>query len=201
MILGYSGHAFVVIDAAQKAGLNIIAYTEKAEKTLNPFGLEFFGFEEDENFKGWKKEYEFIIGIGDNIIRQKVTELINTRNEKLRSVIHPSSIIGSHVKIEDGTFISSGVMINPLAKIGRSVIINTGTIVEHECQIGNYSHIAPGAVLAGNVTIGDRSFIGSNAVIKEGIEIGNDVIIGAGTVVLNNVRSKSKIVGNPGRLI
>lgn len=201
VILGYSGHAFVVIDAAQQAGLNIIAYTEKAEKTLNPFGLEYFGFEEDENFKGWEKEFEFIIGIGDNIIRQKVTELINTRNEKLRSVIHPSANIGSHIEFGDGTFVGPGVLINPLVKIGKAVIINTGAIVEHESQIGDYTHIAPGAVLAGNVKVGARSFIGANAIVKEGIEIGCDVIVGAGTVVLNNIQSECKVVGNPGRLI
>lgn len=201
VVIGYSGHAYVVLDTAQKAGLQVIAYTERVERTENPFKLDYFGFEFDENFKGWNKRYEFILGIGDNRIREKVTKLILSKNEKLRSLFHPSSNIGTHVEIGDGTFIASGVMINPFANIGKAAIINTGAIVEHECQIGDCTHIAPGAVLAGNVKVGNRSFIGANAVIKEGVEIGRDVIIGAGTVVLNDVQSESKVVGNPGRLI
>jgi len=199
VIIGYSGHAYVVLDAAQKAGLQVVGYTEKEEKTQNPFELEYLGFEEDENFEGWGKGYDFILGIGDNRIREKVAKLIFGKKEKLESVIHPSADVGSKVEIGAGTFVSLGAMVNPLVKVGKAVIINTGAIVEHECEIGDYSHIAPGAVLAGNVKVGERSFIGANAVIKEGVEIGNYVIIGAGAVVLHNVQNNRKVVGNPGR--
>lgn len=201
VVIGYSGHAYVVIDAAEKAGLQVKAYAEKEERAQNPFKLEYLGFEGDENFEGWDKGYEFILGIGDNRIRERVVERIISKKEKLRSVLHSSANIGSHVEIGEGTFVAAGAIINPLVKIGKAVIINTGAIVEHECQIGGCAHIASGAVLAGNVKVGDRSFIGANTVIKEGVEIGNDVIIGAGTVVLNDVESESKVVGNPGRLI
>lgn len=201
VIIGYSGHSYVVLDAAKKAGLQVTSYTEKEEHILNPFELEYLGFEGDKNFEGWDKGHEFILGIGDNRIRESVTELILTKEEKLRSVIHPSASIGSLVDIGGGTFVASGVIINPIVEIGMSVIINTGAIVEHECQIGDFAHVAPGAVLAGNVKVGKRSFIGANAVIKEGVEIGSKVIIGAGAVVLENVESESKVVGNPGRLI
>lgn len=201
VVIGYSGHSYVVIDAAIKLGLQVKAYTEKEKRTQDPFKLEYLGFEGDENFKGLDKGYEFILGIGDNRNREKITKLIFTKREKLRSVIHPLANIGSKIKVGDGTFVASGAMINPMVNIGKAVIINTGAILEHECEIGDYSHIAPGAVLAGNVKVGNRSFIGANAVVKEGIVIGNDVIIGAGTVVLNDVESESKVVGNPGRLI
>lgn len=201
VIIGYSGHSYVVLDAAQKAGLHIEAYTEKEERGLNPFELIYLGFEFDEAFEGWDKHYEFILGIGENKIREKVTKLILTKDERLHTVIHPSANIGANLEIGEGTFVAAGAMINPMVKIGNAVIINTGAIIEHECTICNYAHIAPGAILAGNVKVGDRSFIGANAVIKEGVEIGNDVIVGAGTVVLNDLKSESKVVGNPGRLI
>jgi len=201
VIIGYSGHAYVVLDAAEKAGLQVEAYAENKEQTYNPFKLKYLGFEGDINFDGWNEDNEFILGIGNNRIREKVTGLIASKKEKLISVIHPSANIGSYVEIGTGTFVASGAMINSLVRIGTAVIINTGAIVEHECQIGNNTHIAPGAVLAGNVKVGDRAFVGANAVIKEGVEIGNDVIIGAGTVVLNNVQSEQTVVGNPGRLL
>lgn len=201
VIIGYSGHAYVVLDAAQKSGLQVLGYTEKEERIQNPFELEYLGFEGDENFDGWGKGYEFILGIGDNRIREKVAQLIVGKQEKLQSVIHPSADVGLKVEIGDGTFVASGTMVNSLSKIGKTVIINTGAIVEHECEIGDFSHIAPGAVLAGNVKVGYRSFIGANTVIKEGVRVGNDVIIGAGTVVLKDVADNKKLVGNPAREI
>lgn len=201
VIIGYSGHAYVVLDAAQKAGLQVIGYAEKEGRTQNPFELEYLGFEGDEDFEGWEKGYGFILGIGNNRIREKVAKLVVSKKKKLESVIHPSADIGSKVEIGEGTFVASGAMISPFVNIGKAVIINTGSLVEHECEIGCYSHIAPGAVLAGNVKVGERSFIGANAVIKEGVEIGNHVIIGAGTVVLNDIPDESKVVGNPGRFI
>lgn len=201
VIVGYSGHSYVVLDAARESGLNVEAYTESKELSLNPYDLEYLGLETDYNFKGWGKSFEFILGIGDNKIREKITQLIISKNESLLSVIHPSAKLGKLVDVGNGTFIGAGVMVNSFVEIGKSVIINTGAIVEHECQIGNYVHVAPGAVLTGKVEVGDRSFIGANSVIKEGLKIGENVIIGAGTVVLKDVESNCKIAGNPGKVI
>jgi len=199
IIIGYSGHAYVVLDAAIKAGLHVIGYTEKKQQVNNPFNLNYIGFEKNKSFREWNSGFKFILGIGDNNIRDSVADLINRKEEKLLSVIHPSAEVALQVEIGNGTFIAAGATINTLAKIGTAVIINTGAIVEHECIIGKSSHIGPGAVLAGNVKIGSRSFIGANAVIKEGITIGDDVIIGAGSVVLKDVENEETVVGNPGR--
>lgn len=199
IIIGYSGHAYVVLDAAQKSGSQVIGYAEKQVRTQNPFQLNYVGFEGNKDFQGWNQGYTFILGIGDNKIREMVTNIIISKGENLASVIHPTATVGIHVEIDMGTFLASGVMINPLAKIGKSVIINTGSIIEHECKVDDFSHIAPGAVLAGNVSVGKRSFVGANAVIKEGVTIGHDAMIGAGAVVLQDVKSESKVVGNPGR--
>lgn len=201
IILGYSGHAYVVTEAALDAGLRILGYADYRQADRNPYNLSYMGYEGNENFDGWNHSYRFIIGIGDNRLREKVTRKIMSQGEILGSVISPKALISTTAEIGKGTFVSKGAMVNALVKTGISCIINTGSIIEHECEIGACVHIAPGAVLAGNVKVGERSFIGANAVIKEGVEIGNNVLIGAGTVVLNNVQDNSKVVGNPGRVI
>lgn len=200
VLIGYSGHAYVVIDAAEKAGKRVGAYTDKEEVDYNPFALEYLGFEGHKSFKGWDEGHEFILGIGDNKARERVFENIVQKQEIVCSIIHPAAHVASQVSIDIGCFIAAGAVVNSFAKIGSATIINTGAIVEHECLIGNSSHIAPGAVLAGNVKVGKRSFIGANAVVKQGVEIGNDVIVGAGSVVLKNVKSNTQVVGNPGRV-
>src|SRR5690625_60408 len=201
ILLGYSGHGYVVTEAALKAGISVDYYADRQEASENPFELEYIGFEADEDFMGWGTGSRFMLGIGDNNLREKIANAVLKKNERLLSVIHPSAVLAQSVKVGNGTFISAQATINALANLGDYAILNTGCIIEHECYIGNGSHIAPGAVLAGGVKIGKRSFIGGNAVIKEGISIGNDVIVGAGSTIIKDITDGQKVAGNPGREI
>ena len=201
ILAGYSGHGFVVAEAALCADLPLYYYSEYNELTTNPFELAYLGFEGAELFEGWDEAFDFILGIGDNTLRVKVAQLISSKNKKIRNVIHPSASIGERVTIGEGNFIARNVSINPLASISNYCILNTGCIVEHECVINQGVHIAPGAVLAGNVTVGENTFVGANAVIKQGVTIGKNVVIGAGSVVLKDVLDHKKIAGNPAKEI
>ena len=200
IIIGYSGHAYVVAESYLSNGGTLNFYAALKEATNNPFNLAYLGFESHPSFKGWDMNQKFILGIGDNNLREKVANLILSKSKLLENVIDSNALISKSANIGNGVFASKGVLVNAFAKIGDFTILNTGCIIEHECEIGIAAHIAPGAVLAGNVKVGKRTFIGANAVIKQGVEIGDDVIIGAGSVVLHNVESNSKLFGNPGRL-
>ena len=201
ILIGYSGHALVVAETAIDNEISLIGYAEKNQISNNPFQLDYLGFENDENFIGWKKQVSFVLGIGDNLLRQKIGNLIESKDRTVETVIHNSASISVTVIIGSGTFINRNVAINAFAKIGKHVILNTGCIIEHDCRIADAVHIAPGAVLAGNVTVGERAFIGANAVVKQGIRIGKDVIVGAGSVIINDVPDGKKVVGNPSRII
>lgn len=201
ILIGYSGHAYVVAETILENGYELIGYSEKEELKSNPYNLSYLGFENEENFIGWKSDVSFAIGIGDNKIRQIVAGLIESRGKTIQTFIHKSSNLSKNVSIGHGTFINKNVVVNAFASIGKNAILNTGCIIEHECVLHDAVHIAPGAVLAGNVTIGERTFVGANSVIKQGLVIGKDVIIGAGTVLINDVPDGKKVVGNPGRII
>ena len=201
IIIGYSGHAYVVGDAYTSNGNKIDYYTNLNEVSYNPFNLKYLGCEADLNFMGWDMGLKFILGIGDNNLRYKAAQLILNKSQKIGKVIDINAIISKTANIGIGVFAAKGVLVNAFSKVDDFAILNTGCIIEHECVIGTAAHIASGAVLAGNVKIGKRTFVGANSVIKQGVEIGDDVIIGAGSVILENVSSNSKIVGNPGRLI
>ncbi len=201
ILIGYSGHAFVLADIAIENQYEIIGYTEKSKVQNNPFNLVYAGYEKELDFFENKKEVGFIIGIGDNLIREKIFNLITSKNEEVNTLISKTASISKSVWIGKGTFVNRNVSINALAKIGKNVILNTACVIEHECEISDSVHIAPGAVLAGNVFVGERSFIGANSFVKQGVRIGKDVIIGAGSVVISDVPDGKKIVGNPSRYI
>jgi sugar O-acyltransferase (sialic acid O-acetyltransferase NeuD family) len=201
VLVGYSGHGYVVADIAIASHMNLRYYTDKSKIFKNPFDLSYLGFEGNLDYKFWDKDCSYILGIGDNLIRRKTADLLISKEVTLLNVTHPSASISTKVQFGIGNFISRNVSVNALVRIGDICILNTGCIIEHECVIGNGVHIAPGAVLAGNVEIGDNTFVGANTVIKQGVKIGRNVIIGAGSVILKDIGDNKKIVGNPGKEI
>lgn len=201
VLIGYSGHGLVVADSAIESQMNLQYYTEKNEMDVNPYALEYLGFESDSSFTSWNQPFDYILGIGHNAIRAKVAQLIQSKHKSLVTVIDSSATVSKHAHIGKGTYVGKRGIVNTMADIGDYCILNSGSIIEHDCHISNGVHIAPGATLLGNVTVGEQSFVGAKAVIKENVTIGKNVIIGAGAVVLKDVPDHSKVAGNPAKAI
>ena len=200
MLVGYSGHAFVVANVLRTAGRTIVGYCDRERKALNPFGLTYFGPEDSSAGREQLEQADFFVAIGDNRIRTKVTERLVAEGYQLASAaVAPSSQVAELVTVASGTLIAPRATVNVLATIGRGGIINTAAVVEHECRLGDQVHIAPGAVLTGNVTVGTGAFIGAGAVVLPGIHIGEWAIIGAGAVVLHDVSPGLTVYGNPAK--
>ncbi len=200
-LIGYSGHSFVAFEIFFSQGLIVSAYTDKEEKSLNPYSLKWLGDESEAEVVEKLKAYTYFVSIGDNAIRKKVSEHLSTMLGPAENALHKTAIISRSMNAGTGNMFAPRVVINPLVSIGNGVICNTGAIIEHECVIHDYAHIAPGAVLCGNVTIGEGSFVGANAVIKQGVNIGKNVTIGAGAVIIKDIEDNKKVVGNPQRYI
>ena len=200
VIIGYSGHSYVVLDALLSNEIVVKGYFEKSEKHHDPFGLKYLGNETEEESLKLLKDHLVFIGIGDNLIRSKIFNKLSEGSITISNIAHKSAIISSRATIGEGTVIMAGSVINSMASIGKAVICNSAAVIEHECVIADFCHIAPGAVLAGNVTIGTQSFIGANSVVKQGINIGSNVIIGAGSVITKNIPDNSIAYGNPAKI-
>jgi sugar O-acyltransferase (sialic acid O-acetyltransferase NeuD family) len=203
ILVGYSGHAFVVADSLLRNNFQIAGYFEKNKKERNPFSIHYLGSEENSSLVELHAlpENFYALGLGDNALRKKVDFSLSKYRWSALSMKHPNAIVSRNVFLSEGSFVAAGAVINPLVKIGRACIINTSSVIEHECLLSDYVHIAPGAVLAGNVKVGDSSFIGANATIKQGLTIGSNVVVGAGSVVLNDIPDNEVWVGNPAKRI
>ncbi len=201
ILLGYSGHAYAVIDAAHSSNITIAGYCDKQLNKKNPFELEYLGTEDEERIEAMSSGCFVFPSVGDNHLRAKLLAEIEQKKWSQTNVIHHTSMISRYAKLDSSVFISNGAIINALATIGKGSIINTGAIIEHECLIQEYCHIAPGAVLAGDVVVGSKTFVGANATVKQGVKIGANVIIGAGAVVIEDIPDGMTYVGNPARNI
>jgi len=200
-LIGYSGHAFVLADAALAAGWQVEAYCEQAEKSLNPFQLRYLGNEHSEETLRELTAFAWAVGIGDNRIRERLQLALAERLYPPATIIHRAATVSPHSTRGQGTLVAAGAVVNPLAIVGHGVILNTNCVVEHECAVGDFAHIGPAAVLTGNVRVGARSFIGSNACVLPGVTIGADVVVGAGSVVRRDVPDGKTVVGLPARSV
>lgn len=200
VIIGYSGHAFVVCGILRAAGKEITGYCDKEEKNYNPFGLTYYGPELSEKALMVMRENGAFVAIGVNSLRNSIYHELFLRQVKFQNAIHPSAVIDPKAVIaSEAVMVAAGALINPLAQIAEGVICNTGCIIEHECMIDEFAHIGPGAVLCGNVKVGRQAFIGANSVIRQGISIGSNATIGAGSVVVKDVPDNVTVVGVPAR--
>lgn len=142
------------------------------------------------------KNTYFIIGIGDNLIREKIFNRYFQKNRsKLISIIHPTASISQNVKIGVGSVIFANSVISNNSKLGICVIINNLSTIDHDAKISDFVHISPGVSIAGNVKIQELNWIGIGVNIINNINIGKSSIIGAGSIILSNIKPYSKIVG------
>jgi len=200
VLIGYSVHAFVVYSIFKAAGKNVTGYCDVTEKEYNPFGLPYFGTENSGTGLNAIKAGGYFIAVGDNLLRNKIYEGLQSKNLSSINAIHPSAVIDASATIAaKGVMIAANVTVNPLASIATGAICNTGCIIEHECVVGEFAHIGPGAVLCGNVKIGDGTFIGANAVIRQGITVGKNAMIGAGAVVVKDIPDNVTVTGVPAK--
>ena len=203
VIIGYSGHSYVVIDIFRSMDKVITSYCDQEEKSYNPYNLKYLGSEEQDTVYPRLGKEKYFIAIGMNRIRKKVFNFLTIDKgiPMPQNAIHSSAVLAPSIRMGKGVMIAANATVNPLVQIGNGAIINTACIVDHECIIGDFAHICPGATLAGNVTIGAGSFVGANSVVKQGVTIGQNVIVGAGCVVIRDIPDDTTVVGNPQKFI
>jgi len=154
----------------------------------------------------WISENEntgIVVAIGDPKTKKKVVEKINKMIDKplFETLIHPTAWVSDRVRIGEGTIVCAGSYINTGSELGNHVIVNLNTTIGHDVRLKDYVTVAPSVSLAGFVTVEEGADLGINCTIIQGKTVGGWSMVGAGSVVIRDIEPKSKIVGNPTRVI
>lgn len=190
---GASGHAKVVIEAWVSAGGTVSGIFDDNENITSLLSYPVLG-KPDLKLIG---EQSLILAIGSNAVRKKLADQYQLKYGK---IIHPFTSVSPSVRIEEGTVVLAGSIINADTTIGQHTIINTGASVDHDCVIGKFVHVAPQATICGGVHVGDGTLVGAGATIIQNITIGKGVTIGAGSVIVADVPDYAVITGIPGKI-
>ena len=200
LIFGAGGHGKVVLDILIESGASVFGFIDEDKAKI---GQEIRGFAVLGDFSYFekKKSISIALGIGNNVIREKIFNKAKNMGIGIVSAIHPKAIVSKDVKIGEGVVIMPGAVINTGAVLNEGAVVNTGATVDHDSYLEKFCQIWPGAHLAGSVRVGEFSYVGTGASVIQNINIGKNVMIGAGAVIISDVPDNVIIAGNPGRVI
>ncbi len=199
IIFGASGHAKVVIDIVERQQVYAIAGLADDNTSLR--GTTLHGYSVIGNRTELLEEIPpqgevfAIVAIGDNETRQSIASWLLAEGYSLGIAIDPSAQLSPSARVEAGSVVMPGCVLNADTAIGRNCIINTAASVDHDCRVGEGVHIAPGARLCGGVSVGEGTLLGVGSVVIPGIRIGRKVIVGAGVSVTEDVPDSATVIG------
>lgn len=202
-IYGYGGHGLEVEELARVINLKenrwekIIFIDDAKDKIDNE---KIFSFE-DIISKYSPKDIEFMTGIGEPVIREKLYNKVKEKDYCFAILVHPSASVAESAVLEEGTMVAHNAFVSIKAHLFTNTLVQPMACVHHECSVGRNSVVSTSAVMGGNSSLGYNSFIGLGASVKQGISVGNGSVVGMGAIVIKNVSDRVMVVGNPARAI
>ncbi len=148
-----------------------------------------------------RPEDEFVCCIGSSEARARVTEKLKAKGAVFTTLIHPSAVIADSCTLGEGVIVYPFALISDNAHVGDGCIINMYSSVAHDSVLGEFCTISAHCDITGKCRLGDRVFMGSTSQMVPGTRIGDDVYICAGSAVMTRVRSGSKVLGNPAKIV
>jgi len=155
------------------------------------------------------KDIQFVIGIGENGVRQRVAKRF-ADEINFSNLIHSSATFGQGqralIEKKQGVIVAAGVRFTNNIQLGNFDIFNQSAAIAHDVEIGDFVHIAPGSIISGNVRIGHRCLIGAGAIINQGtnekkMHVGDNTVIGSGAVVVEACEADAVYAGVPARRV
>lgn len=203
LVIGSSGHARVVAQAARLAGWQILGYVDdfRSAGTVIDEAPVLGTIADASRWLSEQPSWAYAIGIGDNHARWRIAQSLAGDPTRAATIIHPRATIADDAQIEHGVVVLAAAVVGCAVRLGRQVLVNTGAQVDHDSVLGAAASLAPGAITGGQVEIGEGTAVGLGVLIRHRVRIGAHCVIGQGANVLKDVPERVVAYGNPARVI
>lgn len=202
VFIGGGGHAKACLDVVLSTNkYTVLGYIDLKESANLKSVIPYLG--PDAEISNYIKSASFLITVGQissPAIRIGLYNQLKELNAKMATIISTQAYVSPFAKVDEGTIIMHGAIVQFNAIIGANCIINDRALIEHDATVGNHCHISTGAILNGDVVVMNNVFVGSGSVVRNGIKISENVVIGAGSNVLHPVATNCVVVGNPAKI-
>jgi NDP-sugar pyrophosphorylase family protein len=132
---------------------------------------------------------DFVIAIGDPLIRKEKYDSIKNQKCSLPNIVHPNSSIeilnSVNWKNTEGNIIMNNVSISIGTKIGNNNLIGVGSILTPGLSIGNHNTIMQGVIFNDIVNVGDTNYFGPGTIIDNFPKLISNTTIVNGFVISN----------------
>lgn len=201
---GFGREVLDVVEAMNEAEaepvFEILGVLDSDPSTVNLERLAARGVKYLGTDSAWREariQSQYLIGIGNPQVRQRIAEAFSRAGFEAATAIHPAATVGSRVVIGGGSVVCGGVQLSTNVSLGQHVQINPNATIGHDAVLHDFVSINPAATISGEVVIEVRALIGAAAVVLQGISVGGDSLVGASACVVRRVEPKSIVKGVP----
>ena len=206
VVIGGGEHARVVIESALTRPdlYRIRGYLDprSVEETESRLGIRRLGADGNAPALAAESATRFVLGVGgvdSRNDREKVTAIYDSMGVRWAAIVHATAWVSPTARVDEGAFLSAGVLVNTGARIGRHAILNTGAVIEHDVTVGEQTQVSPGAIIGGAASLGSSCYIGLGARVRDHRKVGDRAVVGMGAVVVADVPEDAVVGGSPAR--
>jgi sugar O-acyltransferase (sialic acid O-acetyltransferase NeuD family) len=190
LIIGAGGHGASVAEAAKlSGGFEVVGFLDDAlpvgTAVLNVAVLgSISGLSSLDHLDRYRSACnQTIVAIGNNAVREKITQQLVDAGFDIATVIHPRAFVSSSAVVGSGSAVMAGAIVGTEALLGLGSIVNCGAVVDHHALVEDFAHLGVNASMAGGTLLARGAWMQAGAALGYGVEIPAGVILAPGEAV------------------
>jgi sugar O-acyltransferase (sialic acid O-acetyltransferase NeuD family) len=182
IIVGAGGHGRTLYETATLLGYENISFLDDNESPSNISEILIIGKTSDLSLYT-NTAKNFIIGIGNNKLRELFHQQLQTLNITPITLVHPFSFVSPSATLGDGSVVLAGAVIGANSSLGAGTIVNSHSTVDHDSTLGDFAHLGVGVHLAGGANVGKSAFLQAGTVGGYSATVDEHAICPPGTIL------------------
>ena len=190
LIIGAGGHGASLAEAAELLGtFEVVGFLDDAlpvgQAVLNGSVIGAIGgLRNVDRLDSYRAvRYQVIVAVGNNAVREKLTQRLVNAGFAIATVIHPRAFVSPSAMVGSGSAVMAGAIVGTQARLGLGSIVNCGAVVDHHARVEDFGHLGVNASMAGGTLLGRGAWMQAGAALGYGVEIPAGAILLPGAAV------------------